>query len=626
MKYILIILLLPFISVVYSQTSDEMVPKDAVTVFSINNISLLKKISMDSLIQYDFMEEVQTEMFDGSADDKSLKDAGIDFDQKINVFYGRTSDYEVSGFSFGIKDRDKLLGIFDDYEKIDSPIDGISYYNSFFNHLIFRQNGAMIIRVDPSFEKVKHLTDSIWAARGNGYFYDNAESKEEYEEDEELEEIAEEDVFEEEEEEESDEAEIIEPQEEAKSNLSTKTYWEIKDSITAVLQTRYTREILKEMFEKNIHLKNQDRRFEEQLSHTSEGMFYLDNGRNFQYSKGLWYFQSMFPELFRDIKNLYAGNVILGDIHLKNDAIELKFQANYNQDLGKIYEKLNDSKFDKKVLDYIHKDCSGFFTYNINLKEGYKQAYEILIPMLRKEKDPRVTSNVLKAELLNEFINTDAVFETYQGSMFGSFNGIKKVNTKRIEFTYDENTFEYQEKEVAGEEDMPMFTIGFSTGREDISNKVMDYLSKMSSRFKQKKNYWIIEDAIFNSIPVYVINSTKGLLIITNDENLAVNHTNGYGKDAIKGVRAKNAKKSKLMYGYVNIGEVITKVPTQVFNTKQNEIVNSMRGKEGYFELTTSKTSVSHTDFEINYYFEGNYSDSGIYLLDLINSAYILAK
>ena len=50
----------------FGQTSDDLIPKEAVIVLGINNTSLLKKISMDSLIQYEFMEEVQAEMFDGS--------------------------------------------------------------------------------------------------------------------------------------------------------------------------------------------------------------------------------------------------------------------------------------------------------------------------------------------------------------------------------------------------------------------------------------------------------------------------------------------------------------------------------------------------------------------------------
>jgi hypothetical protein len=200
------------------------------------------------------------------------------------------------------------------------------------------------------------------------------------------------------------------------------------------------------------------------------------------------------------------------------------------------------------------------------------------------------------------------------------------VKTKKIEFSYDENTFEYKEKEIEGEEEMPMFTVGFSTGRADIPEKILSYMSKMTSRFKNMGKYWKIDDAVFNSIPVYVMAGNNGLLVITNDEDLAINHTNGYGIKSLSGKKAKSAKKSKFMYAYVNIGEVLNKIPKQVFTAKQNEILDAMRGKEGFVELTTEKTTADHTNFDINYFFQGNYKDSGIYLLDLINSAYVLAK
>jgi len=603
----------------FGQSSDDLIPKEAVTVLGINNTSLLKKISMDSLIQYEFMEEVQAEMFDGSADNKTLKDAGFDFGQKLHVFNGKTSNYEVSGFSFGISNLKDLLLVFDDFDKVKSPINGIDYYNSYFNHLIIKGNSGLVLRVDPSYEKIKHVTDSIWIKRGNGYFFDDKDKKAENEGDDEAEEPIGKILK---------DGELEADDSEVKLNakdLINKTYWELKDSVTNVLQVNYLQNILVEIFEKNIHLKSQDSKFETQLTHESEGIFYMDNSRNLQNAKGLWYFQTMFPELFKDIKTLYSGNIVVGDIYLKENSIEFKLQANYGENLGKIYAKLNSTKFDKNVLRYIHEDCAGFFTYNINLKEGYRQAYDIIIPLLSKQKDPRVTSNVLKAELLNEFVNLDALFDTYQGSMFGTFNGVKKVKTKRIEFTYDEKTFEYSEKEIIGEEEMPMFTVGFSTGRADIPEKILNYMGKMTTRFKKTDNYWKIDDAIFNSIPVYVINR-NGLLVITNDESLAIEHLDGYGKDAISGKKAKNAKKSKFMYSYFNVGEVLSKIPKQVFTVKQNKVLDSMRGKEGYIEMTTLKTSSSYTDFEINYYFQGKYTDSGKYLLDLINSAFILAK
>jgi hypothetical protein len=606
-------------SIAIGQTSDDLIPKEAVTVLGVNNTSLLKKISMDSLIQYEFMEEVQAEMFDGSADNKTLKDAGFDFNQKLHVFNGKTADFEVSGFSFGISNLKDLLLVFDDFDKVASPIAGTDYYNSYFNHLIIKGKAGLVLRVDPSYEKIKHITDSIWIKRGNGYFFDDKKQKGDEEGDEEAEEPINKILK---------NGELEEDDTEVKLNakdIINKTYWELKDSVTNDLQVRYLNLILNEIFVKNIHLKSQDNKFATQLSHESEGIFYMDNARNLQNAKGLWYFQTMFPELFKDIKTLYAGNVVVGDIFLKDNAIEFKFQANYGEELGKIYAKLNSTKFDKNVLRYINEDSPGFFTYNINLKEGYKQAYDIIIPMLSKEKDPRVTSNVLKAELLNEFINLDALFDTYRGSMFGTFNGVKKVKTKRIEFKYDETTFEYSEKEIVGEEEMPVFAIGFSTGRADIPEKILDYMGKMTSRFKNVGNYWKIEDAIFNSIPVYVINR-NGLLVITNDEDLVLNNIDGYGKKSLSGRKAKNAKKSKFMYSYFNIGEVLSKIPKQVFTEKQNKVLDSMRGKEGYIEMTTLNTTETNTNFEINYYFQGVYTDSGKYLLDLINSAFVLAK
>jgi len=77
--YLLIVISFSF----SAQNSETLIPKDAVTVFSINNINLLQKISIDELISYEFMEEIHQELFDGSTSGKTLKDAGLDFDQKI---------------------------------------------------------------------------------------------------------------------------------------------------------------------------------------------------------------------------------------------------------------------------------------------------------------------------------------------------------------------------------------------------------------------------------------------------------------------------------------------------------------------------------------------------------------
>ena len=69
-KFVLFLFTLNFLNL-FSQ-SELLIPRDAVTVFSINNVNLLQKISMDELVQYDFMEEVHQELFDGSTSEKTL--------------------------------------------------------------------------------------------------------------------------------------------------------------------------------------------------------------------------------------------------------------------------------------------------------------------------------------------------------------------------------------------------------------------------------------------------------------------------------------------------------------------------------------------------------------------------
>ena len=58
------------------------------------------------------MEELQQELFDGSTNNKTIKDSGLDFDQKINIFLGKNPDYSISGVSFGISNITNLFTVF----------------------------------------------------------------------------------------------------------------------------------------------------------------------------------------------------------------------------------------------------------------------------------------------------------------------------------------------------------------------------------------------------------------------------------------------------------------------------------------------------------------------------------
>ena len=55
MKHTLFSVFILMSAAIFGQKSELMIPQEAVTVFSINNLDLLKKIGVDQLISYDFM-------------------------------------------------------------------------------------------------------------------------------------------------------------------------------------------------------------------------------------------------------------------------------------------------------------------------------------------------------------------------------------------------------------------------------------------------------------------------------------------------------------------------------------------------------------------------------------------
>jgi archaellum component FlaF (FlaF/FlaG flagellin family) len=79
------------------------------------------------------------------------------------------------------------------------------------------------------------------------------------------------------------------------------------------------------------------------------------------------------------------------------------------------------------------------------------------------------------------------------------------------------------------------------------------------------------------------------------------------------------------MYGSVDIAETMNRFPTDILNARQNEMIQSLKGKSGKLELTSSETSSSNTMFNIKYVYEGQES-SAKHLLDLINTIYVVSK
>ena len=403
-----------------------------------------------------------------------------------------------------------------------------------------------------------------------------------------------------------------------------KTYWEIRDSIQVSMQTKGMLSLIEDLIINENSLQTVDKRFEAQLAKDSEGIFFIDNSRNFSNQGGLWYFQTMYPIMNEDLKELYSKNYMVGDLHLDSNNVHFDLKANYGEELGSIYAEMNNNPLNKDFAKYIPKDAAAYFIYNVDLRKAYEKAYDILLPILKDKKDNKMVMNLLAIQLLDKLVDKKAFFGAYKGGIFGTFNGIQTILTKKIEYNWNDENFEYTEIETESEEDIPVFTLGFASERTDLCELVLSDLSRLTSRIEKKEGYWMIKDAIFDAAPLYVV-CTDEVLLLSNDTYLIDEHIDGYGREAISKKDLKCIKKSGVLYANMDLDQSINQFPQAFLDERQKKVLNDLKNNSGRIEISSNYSELTKTDYSLLYNFEST-SSQATQFLDMINAMFILAK
>ena len=115
------------------------------------------------------------------------------------------------------------------------------------------------------------------------------------------------------------------------------------------------------------------------------------------------------------------------------------------------------------------------------------------------------------------------------------------------------------------------------------------------------------------------------MFLFTNDEDLAINHSQGYGDKSISHSTIKKAMNSNLIYASVDVGTSLKLFPVDLLGAKENQLIESLRGKTGIIELKTTKAKKKNANMQLVY---SDFSDdqTGKHLLDLINAIYVASK
>jgi len=315
------------------------------------------------------------------------------------------------------------------------------------------------------------------------------------------------------------------------------------------------------------------------LDSNAEGSYFINNTANFVNSLEFEWMKRRNPGVYDRMEELYNGNILSGNFYLDDNTIKLDLKAQYGKELGAIYEKLGSAKFDKNFLPYIHEDDIAYASFQADYENAYDLIYNAGMSMVTQSDREEMVAMSITFDILYSFLDKETLFDTFKGAAFMSYGGIQKVKTKKIVFDYDEETFEYIEREEEAEEDLPIVTWGFATGNHDLIDRIMRHSQRSmmryswegSSKLIDHGNYWEITNGMLGSVSMYLINK-NGVFIVTNDVQLAMKNSNGFGSKAIPKKRMKAARKGGSVYAYADMNRAIEELPKEMFNRRENEM------------------------------------------------------
>ena len=84
--------------------------------------------------------------------------------------------------------------------------------------------------------------------------------------------------------------------------------------------------------------------------------------------------------------------------------------ANYGEDLGSIYTEMNNNRLNKDFLKYIPEYSPAFMVYNIDIRKAYDQAFDIVLPLLKSQRNMDMVMNVLAIQLIDQLVDKKSFF------------------------------------------------------------------------------------------------------------------------------------------------------------------------------------------------------------------------
>lgn len=599
-----LIFTLLFVTLASSQVIQS-IPESSYMVFSADLGRMTKSMSVHEMDDYDFIQQVVREFSGSNKEEVSLKDLGVDYKGKFAVYAGAEKAFSYVGVAIDIKDKATFLSNEVVRKEFSSDLKSKGYSET--DRSIGFLNKKTFTRVDIDWKNryFRNITDSIFDAnkwqRPYSYYYDYDDYYEE------MPEAATEIEVE------SEEATEAPVEEEPEESMEEK-YERILDSVKVAEKTKFKKEFYQSIIKgKGLVESNED--FEKTMAVAADGSIYLNPSMMNRYEENSFSYNPYMRGMRQFSNNIWQS----AHMNMTKDGMNIEWFSHGDEKVMKVTKAGLTGDFNDELIKYVPSYSQGVAAYNLNMLGAYEAVKETYMPVLDQSEKPEYLLASAIWSTIDEIVDESAVSDIYGANMLLSYNGMKEMTLTKTSYDYDEETFEYEEREEQYQDLVPIMTWAISTDKAYLLEKFMKAAKAYADEeIIKHENYYEIKKGPMGGTPFYVA-IKKEVILVTNEKSLVQDHIDGYDKGVDKEI-AKAIKETRFVYANMDMQQMPDDLLTFTTSKKDREFIEAMKDKTGSLELKMAEVTDDYQKVTATFRYSKNYKNGMFYLMDIIDT------
>ncbi|MEO0896246.1 MAG: DUF4836 family protein [Bacteroidota bacterium] len=280
----------------------------------------------------------------------------------------------------------------------------------------------------------------------------------------------------------------------------------------------------------------------------------------------------MLSTLYSQMEEFYYNNYLTASLSANDGAIEFDIDQEPNAKIREISESIiKKAKINKRFSKYVAQDdLLGYYSFAFNSYNAVKTYREMVTPII--DSIPNIPGGLASSgfDILDIFIDEDALADLIPGDMMVAFTGIKSYEREYTTYQYNDSTFEREEIIKTRKVPAPEFTFMMSTKNEEDMNKIMKALTKIPGSSRRNPDPIFVSQGSYLTSPMIAENTgmdlfvamQDGIVFVSNNDDLIKNKltTGGYlGNQRLAKAHRKAMKKNNAVL-YTDMDKVLASI------------------------------------------------------------------